>query len=136
VLAPVRRAASLNIVEHEWGIETEDLLEFVHVVNLRAHRDVGDALNDELEHDRHLVFLHQPAGVGKCLLEFVRILDANRLAAEPLRNGDVIDPVAARLVIAPLLRHIPNCESFAEHNINNFSQNEQFGTEYLEWQTY
>lgn len=51
-------AASLNILERERGIETEYLFELVHILNLRAHRDIGDSLDDELEHDRYLVFLH------------------------------------------------------------------------------
>ena len=95
--------ASLNVFKRERGIKTKDLLEFVHVVNLRSHRNVGDSLDNELDHDRHLVFLHQLPGGGECLLEFVRALDANRLAAEPLGNGDVIDPVAARLVTVDVL---------------------------------
>src|SRR3954447_261251 len=38
------------------------LLEFDDVVDLRAHRDVGDPFEDELDDDRHLELFGQPLG--------------------------------------------------------------------------
>ena len=47
----------LALRDRQIGIETEDLLELVHAVDLGAHRDVGDAFEDELEHDGNLMLL-------------------------------------------------------------------------------
>ena len=75
-------------------VETEDLLEFVDAVDLRAHRDVGDAFEDELDHHGNLMLFHQRLGPRESVLEFVGALHADRLAAKALGDGDMIDAIA------------------------------------------
>jgi hypothetical protein len=65
----------------------------VHALDLCPHRDVGDALKDELEQDRDLIFLHKLVSAGESSLELVGALDADGLAAETLSYCHVIDPV-------------------------------------------
>ena len=93
----VLKNGARNILQGQRGVEAEDLLELVDVVDLGAHGDVGDALQDEFHHDRHLVLLHQWLRLGEGLLELVRALDPDRLAAQALGHRDVIDAVALKL---------------------------------------
>src|SRR5262245_40757829 len=81
--------ADRGVVERQ----IEYLLELDDVVDLGAHGDVGDALEDELDHDRHLVFLHPLPRGGERRLRLMRIGDADRLAAQPFRDRDMVDAV-------------------------------------------
>ena len=95
VAVPARsEERSRDVVQGQRGIEAEDLLELVDVVDLGAHGDVGDALQDELQDHGDLMLLHQGVRLGEGLLELVRALDPDRLAAQPLGDRDVIDAVA------------------------------------------
>ena len=77
------------------GVACGKVLEFDDVVDFGSHRDVGDALEDDLDHDRHAEFLHQSLRLREGVLDFVRGRDADRLAAEPFGDLDVIDAIAA-----------------------------------------
>src|SRR5690242_2702892 len=73
------------------------VLELGHVVELGPHRDVGDALQDDLDHDRHPVLGHQLLGLLERGPDAGRLGHPQRLAAEPLGHLDVVDAVAADL---------------------------------------
>src|SRR6185312_10295955 len=59
---------SLSSIEHghgggRVGLAGGQFLELGHIINLGAHRDVGHALEDHLDHDRHLEFNHPGLGL-------------------------------------------------------------------------
>ena len=92
-LAGLRRARSGRRVVQR---QIEHLLELDDVVDLGAHRDVGDAFENELDHDRHLEFRHPFPRGRERRLRMVRIGDADRLAAEAFGDRDVIDAIDRR----------------------------------------
>src|SRR5271156_2994922 len=81
----------LALLDRKIWVQAEDFFKLVHAVDLRPHRDVGDALKDELEHDRNLIFLHELVGAGEGGLELVWALDADGLAAEALGDRHGVD---------------------------------------------
>src|SRR5688500_16179580 len=74
-----------------------ELLELDDVVELGAHRDVGDALEDDLHDDRHAVLGHEPLGLRERLGDRAGLGHPDRLAAQALGDPDVVDAVAAGL---------------------------------------
>src|SRR3984957_11795821 len=92
------RPQILALLDRQRRVETEDLFELVDAVDFRAHRDIGDALENEFDHDRHLMFLHQRPRLGESIFELIRAFHADRLAAEALGDRDVIDAVAGHRV--------------------------------------
>src|SRR3569623_357464 len=77
--------------------KVEDLLELDDIVDLGAHGNVGHALENELDHHRHLKLLHPFAGLREGSLRILRIADADRLTAEAFCDLDVIDAIFAKL---------------------------------------
>src|SRR3569623_286838 len=77
--------------------QVEDLLELDDNVDLGAHGNVGHALENELDHHRHLKLLHPFAGLREGSLRILRIADADRLTAEAFCDLDVIDAIFAKL---------------------------------------
>src|SRR5262245_50703023 len=59
-------------------------LELDNRVDLGAHRDVGDPLQDELEDDRHPVLLRQPLRLAERRRALFRLAHPDRLAAHRL----------------------------------------------------
>ena len=90
-----QRAGSL-CARHVIERKIEHLLEFDDVVDLGSHRDIGDPFENELHHDGHPVLRHQLARGRERGLRLVRVRDPDRLAAEPFRDGDVVDTVDRR----------------------------------------
>src|SRR5579863_6494244 len=88
----------LALPDRELRVQAEDLLELVHPLDLRSHRDVGDPLEAELEHHRNVMFLHELVGSRESGLELVRALDPDRLATESLGDRHVVHPVARHRV--------------------------------------
>jgi hypothetical protein len=82
--------ADRDIIERQ----IEGRFEFDDVVDLGPHRDIGDAFENELDHDRHAMLLDPLARGRESGLRIVGIADTDRLAAEPLGDRDVIDAVA------------------------------------------
>src|SRR5690606_6039407 len=68
--------------------------EFVDRVDVVAHGDVGDALQDELDHDGHAEFLDPGAGLGDGGLDLFDRLHADGLAAQAFGDLDVVHAVA------------------------------------------
>src|SRR5690606_20858314 len=71
-------------------------LELVDRIDLVAHGDVRDALEDEFDHDRHLEFIDPGARLGQGRLDVLDPLDADRLAAQAFGDLDVVHAVALR----------------------------------------
>ena len=69
----------------------------VDVVDLGAHRDVGDPLQDDLDHDRHPELGHQLPGLVEGVRQVVGVEHPDRLAAQPFGDLDVVDAVAVDL---------------------------------------
>src|SRR5260370_27060683 len=69
--------------------QIEDLLELDDVVDLSAHRDVGHAFEDELDHHRHTILLHQSARGRESRLRILWVSDTDRFAAETLADCDM-----------------------------------------------
>ena len=68
-MAPASCVALVRLIVKR---QIEHLFELDDVVDLGAHRDVGDALEDEFDHDRHLIFRHQFARGREGRLRIVR----------------------------------------------------------------
>src|SRR4029450_1903698 len=73
--------------------QIEHLLEFDDIVDLGAHRDVGEPSENEFDDDRHLELRHPCPRGGERRLRMVRIRDADRLAAQSLGDRDVVDAI-------------------------------------------
>ena len=89
------RPQILALGDRQRRVEAEDFLELVDAIDLGAHRDVGDAFQDELQHHRHLVFRHERVGAVECVLELVRALHPDRLAAKPFGHCHMVHAIAA-----------------------------------------
>src|SRR6476646_12196209 len=70
------------------------VLELHDLVDLRPHGDVRHALEHDLNDNRDTVLLHPSLGLLEGRLNPVRLNDADRLAAEALRDLDVVHAVA------------------------------------------
>jgi hypothetical protein len=73
------------------------LLELRHLVDVRPHCDVGDALEDELDDDRHAELLQHRLGPLEGRQDVLHLGDPDRLAAEAFGDRDMVDAVAAEL---------------------------------------
>src|SRR5882672_745186 len=87
-------------VEHRNGgrnvrLAGGELLEFHHVVDLGAHCDIGHALENDLDHHRHLILRHPGLGLLDGRRDLFLLVHADRLASESFDHLDVIDAVAA-----------------------------------------
>src|SRR5258707_595293 len=95
VLGRQQRARRIRLRRCIVQRQIEHFLELDDVVDLGSHRNVGDALENELDHDRHLVLGHPFPRGRERRLRVVWIGDADRLAAKALGDRDVIDAVDA-----------------------------------------
>src|SRR3954469_20385228 len=79
------------------GLVLGELLELDDLVDLRAHRNVGHALEDHFDDHRDPMLLHPGPRLLKSGLDAVRLGDADRLAAKAFGDLDVIHAVAVAL---------------------------------------
>ena len=75
------------------GGRRRKLLELGDVVDLGAHRHVGDPLQDDLDHDRDPMLGDQLLRLLECRCKLVRLEHADRLAAKAFRDLHVVDAV-------------------------------------------
>ena len=78
-------------------------LELGDLVDLRAHRNVGHPFQDEFQHDRNLMLLHQALGLLEGPGEFLRPPHPDRLAAHGFRDRDMVDAVAGLRIVRAVL---------------------------------
>jgi len=76
------------------GLVLGELLELDDLVDLRAHRNVGHALEDHFDDHRDPMLLPPGPRLLKSGLDAVRLGDADRLAAKAFGDLDVIHAVA------------------------------------------
>jgi hypothetical protein len=84
----------LAVADRQGRIEAEDILELVDAVDVDAMEMLVTRSRMNSSTTRHPMLLRELVRAGKSLLELVRGFYPDRLAAEALGNGYMIDAVA------------------------------------------
>src|SRR5690606_12968771 len=64
-----------------------------HIVQFGAHGNVGDALQDQFNHNRHAEFFHPCTSLFNGRLNVFGFVDADGLATQTFHHGDVIHTI-------------------------------------------
>src|SRR5208282_3592832 len=118
-MASVSLAGAASVEQRDGGRRVArvvgQILEFGDLVDLDAHRDIGHALQDDLDDHWRAELLHPTLRALERVGDPFRVGHADRLAAEPFGNLDVIDAVDAELgrvdVLERQLHRIVHIES-------------------------
>src|ERR1700692_4052132 len=78
-------------------LDVQHFVELVNGIDIRSHRDIGDALKDDFHHHRYAVLLHQFARLLEGRNDISWFENTDRLATQTFNHRNVIHTITIEL---------------------------------------